>query len=902
MSDHTRRAVNGEAGADRDPPEWFALSAEEVLRRLKSSAEGISDAEAFSRLQRFGSNVLPRGKPLSAARILLRQFANFFILILLAAGALALAVSYLPGESERRLTALFIFGIVLLTVLLSFYQEYRAQKEMRGMENLLAERAVVLRGGRQRSIPVAEIVPGDLLVLAHGQKLPADGRVLESRSLRADESALTGENLPVEKSGAAVPPGTSLAGRASMVFRGTFLVAGTGFAVAVETGARTQIGSIASALRQMPERPTPFQREIGKMSRQMMLLIGGLAGAAAAILLLWLHESPVDVAINAISLAVATVPESLPVVLAFALTLGARRMADRKALIRRLSVVESLGSVDVICSDKTGTLTQNFMQVRRLYAEGRFIRFPPEGEPGEAARELIRAGILCNNAAFETTAEPASFGDPVDNALLAAAGETGWDIGKERGEYPKVDEIPFSSDRKMMTTVHRRGGTLTAFTKGGPGPVVNRCVTIFSDGKEALLDEETRSRLRKTVDDLENDGFYVLAFARRFHTAFSADRAEENLCFLGLQALFNPPHPEAAEAIARARAAGIRVIMITGDSLLAARAVSRRLKLGDRGDEAGNLDGLAPPELRKRLADLDILARATPRTKQKILQALEDSDHFVAMTGDGVNDTIALRQADVGIAMGLHGTDIAKESADMILLDDNFATIVAAVEEGRRIFDNIRKFTNYLLSTSLGEVFVVLLLSLAGFFPLSVKMLLWVNVVTDLIPASALSADPAVPAIMRRRPRRQNEPILNAAIYATIAGSVFRTIIAYGLLFWVGLQLGGVDYARTMLFTSIVLHAFTRIIVVRQLDRLSWRSNPTLLWSYFGAVGLQLLVLYTPLRTVFGVVPLDWRAWAVMAPVVALSSLTGVFMTRWILRLLPLWQSEPRNGAVDSAS
>jgi Ca2+-transporting ATPase len=456
-----------------------------------------------------------------------------------------------------------------------------------------------------------------------------------------------------------------------------------------------------------------------------------------------------------------------------------------------------------------------------------------------------------------------------------------------------VEEIPFSSERRMMTTAHRHAGTLVAFTKGGPGRVVKCCSTMLVRGQEIPLEDKTREDLRKIVEDLENDGFYVLAFARRTHpTGFSPDHAEEAMCFLGLQALFNPPHPEAAEAIAQTHTAGIRVIMITGDSLLAARAIGRRLQLGEQGDEAKNLERLPPEELRGKLKSVDIVARAAPQTKQKILQALEDSGHFVAMTGDGVNDTIALRQADVGIAMGLHGTDIAKESADMILLDDNFATIVAAVEEGRRIFDNIRKFTNYLLSTSLGEVFVVLALSLGGFFPLSAKMLLWINVVTDLIPASALAADPAIPGIMQRRPRRQNEPILNAALYATIAGSILRTFLAYGFLFWIGLRLGGLDYARTMLFTSIVLHAFTRIMVVRQLDNLSWRSNPTLLWSYLAAVGLQLLVLYTPVRDLFGVVPLDWRAWAVMLPVVVLSSIIGIFMTRWILRLLPLWRKE----------
>jgi Ca2+-transporting ATPase len=330
--------------------------------------------------------------------------------------------------------------------------------------------------------------------------------------------------------------------------------------------------------------------------------------------------------------------------------------------------------------------------------------------------------------------------------------------------------------------------------------------------------------------------------------------------------------------------------MITGDNGLTAQAIAGQLGIGTRVVEARQLEGLSRQALSEQLKEIDIVARATPQTKQQVLQALQDAGHFVAMTGDGVNDATALKQSDVGVAMGLRGTDIAKESAAMVLLDDNFSTIVAAVEEGRRIFDNIRKFTNYLLSTSLGEVFVVLMLSIAGYFPLSAKMLLWVNVVTDLIPASALAADPAVPLVMKRRPRRHDEPILNKAIYATIVGSIFRTLIAYGLIFWVGLQFGGVTYARTMLFTSIVLHAFTRVMVVRQLDDLSLWSNRTLLISYLAAVALQLLALYTPLRDLFGIVPLDWRAWIVMFLVVAGSSLAGVYMTRWILKLIPMWE------------
>jgi Ca2+-transporting ATPase len=885
----------GPPGDPLPEPDWHSLEVKEVLERLKTSPAGLSDREASTRRNESGPNDLPLRKPVSPLKILLRQFANFFVWILMFAAFLAFLVSFLPGESNRLATSAFILGIILLTVFLSFYQEYRAQKEMRGMEKLLEDRTTVIRESIRQVVPISEVVPGDILPMMHGQKVPADARVLEARSLRADESALTGESLPVEKTASVVSAGAPLAERSNMVYRGTYLVNGTGLAVAVETGDRTQIGGIASALRRMPERPTPFQVEIGRMSRQMIVLIGALAGLVGAILLFLLHEPPVDVTINAISLAVATVPESLPVVLAFALALGARHMADRRALIRRLAVVESLGSVDVICTDKTGTLTQNRMTVRRLFAEGQLDPFPSDAPLGAATFDLIRCGMLCNDSVPVGSDGSTFQGDPVDNALLAAAVQIGLDIAEERAHCPKVDEIPFSSERRMMTTVHRQSAALVTFTKGGPGRVLKRCATWCRGGKEVPLDGPIRASLRKTIEDLEDDGYYVLAFASRMYpAAHTGGYPEEGLCFLGLQAMIDPPHPEAADAIARAHEAGVRVIMITGDSLLAARAVGRRLKLGNRGEEARTLEELSPAELGERLKGLDLVARATPQTKQKILQALEDSGHFVAMTGDGVNDTIALRQADVGIAMGLHGTDIAKDSADMILLDDNFATIVAAVEEGRRIFDNIRKFTNYLLSTSLGEVFVVLGLSMSGFFPLSARMLLWINVITDLIPASALAADPAVPAIMNRRARRHDEPILNAALYATIAGSVLRTFLAYGFLFWIGLQFGGFEYARSMLFTSVVLHAFTRILVVRQMDNLSWRSNPALLWSYLAAVGLQLLVLYSPLRSLFGVEPLDLRAWAVMIPVVTMSSLTGIFMTRAILRALPLWRAESK--------
>jgi Ca2+-transporting ATPase len=642
----------------------------------------------------------------------------------------------------------------------------------------------------------------------------------------------------------------------------------------------------------MAERPTPFQVEVHKMARQMTLIVGSLAVVVAAILLFVLREPPVDVALNTLSLAVATIPESLPIVLTFALALGARQMATRRAVVRRLSVVESLGSVDTICTDKTGTLTQNLMTVQRLFTDGQVVPALQVRVNDDTQTQVLRAGVLCNEATIEDGESIKIIGDPVDTAMLRTAQQAGLDIERERADLPQVNQIPFSSERKMMTTIHRRNGHFVAFTKGAPGPVIDRCTSCWNRGKLVPFDDTHCQFVRDEVQRLQSEGMYMLALARKeVSSAEATAEAECDMTFLGLQALMDPPRPEAAEAIAQAQGAGIRVVMITGDNGLTAQAVARQLGIGDCVVEARQLEGLSRQALFERMKGIDIVARATPQIKQQVLQALQDAGHFVAMTGDGVNDATALKQSDVGVAMGLRGTDIAKESAAMVLLDDNFSTIVAAVEEGRRIFDNIRKFTNYLLSTSLGEVFVVLALSMAGYFPLSAKMLLWVNVVTDLIPASALAADPVVPHVMKRRPRRHDEPILNKAIYATIAGSIFRTLIAYGLIFWVGLRFGGVTYARTMLFTSIVLHAFTRVMVVRQLDNLSLWSNKALLWSYAAAVGLQLLALYTPLRNLFGIVPLDWRAWAVMIPVVAGSSLAGVYMTRWILKLVPLWEA-----------
>jgi Ca2+-transporting ATPase len=874
-----------------EPSKWYSLEISDIYKQLGTRPSGLIQTEVTDRLSQYGRNEITQGKSISPWRLLIKQFANYFILVLLFASILAFTVSFLPGESERRLTAYFILGITALSVSLSFFEEFRAQKELEALDRLLVFKTSVLRNGIHQQIDSAEVVPGDMMVLTHGQKVPADGRLVEAHSLRTDESALTGESVGVDKSPDPVVPAAPLAERTSMVFASTYITQGAGQAIAVSTGMTTEVGQIAETLGQMVERPTPFQVEVQKLARQMTIIVTALAGVVAVILLFILHEPLIDVALNTLSLAIATIPESLPIVLTFALALGARQMSHRKAVVRRLSVVESLGSVDTICTDKTGTLTQNLMTLQRLYVGGELVEPPLKLVENDVALELLRAGILCNEATISQGGETQIQGDPVDTALVKAAINAGMDIELVRKDNPQVDEIPFNSERKMMTSIHIQNGHQIVITKGAPGPVLSHCSSCREGSQDYPLADQHCQVIQQQVTTLQSQGYYVLGMAsRELAEGEALELAEDSMTFLGLLALIDPPRSGAAEAIARAQGAGIRVVMITGDNGLTAHAIAVTLGIGQRVMDAREMENISVAALSERMKEVDIVARATPQIKQQVLQALQNAGHVVAMTGDGVNDATALKQSDVGVAMGLRGTDIAKESAAMVLLDDNFATIVDAVEEGRRIFDNIRKFTNYLLSTSLGEVFVVLALSISGYFPLSAIMLLWVNVVTDLVPASALAADPAVPHVMKRRPRRHDEPILNKAIYATIIGSILRTLIAYGLIFWVGLQFGGVIYARSMLFTSIVLHAFTRIMVVRQMDSLSLWSNRALLISYAVAVGLQLLALYTPLRTLFGVVALDWRAWAVMVPVMIGSSVVGIYMTRWILKLFPMWE------------
>jgi Ca2+-transporting ATPase len=823
-------------------------------------ARGLDEDEARRRLAAEGPNSLPSAERHGIFALVLHVASEPMFLLLIAAASVYLVL----GDLEE---ALVLAASIVVVLAITVVQERRTERALEALRDLSSPRALVLRGGREMRIAGTEVVRGDLLLLREGDRVPADARLDDAHDLAADESLLTGESVPVDKRAG------------TMVFSGTLVVRGLGRAEVTATGARSELGRIGTSLAAVDSGKTSLEQETARIVRAIAIFALGLC-VVVALLYYATRGDPLGGVLAGLTLAMALLPEEFPVVLTVFLALGAWRISKHGVLTRRMPAIEMLGAATVLCCDKTGTLTENRMAVVEAWTQGAW-RASREWDAREAPL-LETAALACEQDAF----------DPMERAILVAAktgdgplfpgGESASASSANRGPSPK--RYPLSEGFLAVCYGWRTGvrDALLAM-KGAPETVLPLCA----------MADEARDGARAAAEVAARRGLRLLAVARASweREEWPGSVAEARFEFLGFVALADPVRPTVPGAVALARRAGIRVVMITGDNGLTAQAVARQLGIGDCVVEARQLEGLPRQALFERMKGIDIVARATPQIKQQVLQALQDVGHFVAMTGDGVNDATALKQSDVGVAMGLRGTDIAKESAAMVLLDDNFSTIVAAVEEGRRIFDNIRKFTNYLLSTSLGEVFVVLALSMAGYFPLSAKMLLWVNVVTDLIPASALAADPVVPHVMKRRPRRHDEPILNKAIYATIAGSIFRTLIAYGLIFWVGLRFGGVTYARTMLFTSIVLHAFTRVMVVRQLDNLSLWSNKALLWSYAAAVGLQLLALYTPLRNLFGIVPLDWRAWAVMIPVVAGSSLAGVYMTRWILKLVPLWEA-----------
>lgn len=925
----------------------YRLSAAEVVAALGSDAQqGLTDAEAQRRLQEIGYNELAAAAPIPAWRRFLAQFQDTLVILLLIATGVSVVLWFYERESALPYEGIAIFSIVLLNAILGFVQEARAEQAVAALRAMSAAEAQVIRGGQRKRVPARELVPGDLILIEEGDTLPADGRLLQSTALQSAEASLTGESLPVSKEVRPIEEEVGVGDRDNMVFSGTAATYGRGMAVITATAMNTELGKIAGLLQNAPTEITPLQRELDRTGR----LLGGIVLAIAVIVVITIivvegirdFAGIVDILIFGVALAVAAVPEGLPAIVTAVLALGVQRMATRKAIVRKLPAVETLGSANVIASDKTGTLTKNEMTVRTIVtASGRVAvtgtGYAPEGElqPDTVAEEvalqaeltrILRAADLANNAALqEKDGRWTVIGDPTEGALLVAAKKAGLELSDLQQRFERVGEVPFSSERKIMSTVHHdthHEERLIVFSKGAPDILLERCSQELVGNETRPLTDERREAWRTINEGLANEALRTLGIAFRSlphdtqadsHTP--DDAVEHELVFLGLVGMIDPPRDEVKAAVKTAHRAGIRTIMITGDHPKTAAAIATELGIATvaqaiTGAELVKMDQAL---LDKTVAANSVYARVNPEHKLQIVDSLQRQGAVVAMTGDGVNDAPALKRANIGVAMGITGTDVSKEAADMVLLDDNFATIVAAVEEGRSVFSNIQKFLRYLLSSNLGEVFTmffgVLLGRVIGLvgaeagavtLPLLATQILWINLVTDGPPALALGVEPPSGRTMNRPPRPQGTGVITRQMWI---GIVFvGVVMAIGTLFVLDASLPGglipgngtIDYARTMAFTTLMLFQLFNVFNARSDESSVFNnlfSNP-LLW---GAVGLSLflhmLVIYLPpLQAAFATVPLsfmDWILCVIPASMVVVTREIMKFFVRRHNSLLP---------------
>ncbi|WP_292394895.1 cation-translocating P-type ATPase [Methanoculleus sp. UBA303] len=872
----------------RSLPEWHTLSPEEVRRELGTGTAGLSAKDAEERLQRYGENVLREEARETRLQVFLRQFASILIVILI----IAAVVSFFVGEPQD---AAAILIIVVLNALLGFSQEWQAGEAIEALRQMLVQRAVVIRDGKQQEVDASGIVPGDLVVLEMGERVPADISIVEATSLQVDEAPLTGESSPVDKAPGPLPPGTSLAERSNMVFAGTTVVNGRGRGVVVSTGMKTEFGLIAGLSQRVRAEATPLSRQMDILGRDIGLIAIGIAALAVAVGLLQQREF-LEMFLIGVSLAVAVIPEGLPAVVTLTLAIGIKNMMRRNCLIRRLPASETLGAVSVICTDKTGTLTRNEMAVVRVRTPGSEVAvtgtgYAPEGEflrDGSAVnpledpglRQFLRAVLLCNHATLASDDEDGwrIFGTPTEGALVVAAAKAG--LSRE-GAPEAVREFSFNSTRKRMTIIFRENDGDVAYVKGAPEVLLSRSSRLFLDGSVVPITEDLRDTLRRELSEYASRGLRVLGAAYRPLPAgiewlpasigWTAETVEEDLIFLGFAGILDPPRPEAAEAIRLCRSAGIDVIMITGDNPLTAYAIAQELGLSSEGALTGaDLETMGDEELERRLRATKVLSRVTAEHKLRVIDILSREKAVIAMTGDGVNDAPALKKASIGIAMGIKGTDVAKESSDMVLVDDNFASIVAGVEEGRREYDNIARFTRYLLSSNVGELVAIVGGLLMGLPLILIPVqILWINLITDGLTALALGLEPAEQDVMQRRPRDPDESILTR--------SAFLVILILGI--WLGLLtiyvFSGLyevdlDRARTMAFTGLIIFELYNVLNFRSfrfpLHRIGFFSNPTLLYAILGSLALQVLVVYVPVLQAFlGTASLTLADWGLLA-------------------------------------
>ncbi|MBB1473238.1 HAD-IC family P-type ATPase [Luteimonas sp. MC1782] len=900
---------------------WHARSHEEVLAVLSASAAGLAGGEARRRLTAHGRNELPPPRPVPAWRRLLRHFNDPLILFLLAAAVLALALGHV-------IDAAVIAMVVLINASVGFVQEGRAEEAMSALRAMLAATARVIRDGARVTLPVAELVPGDVLLLEAGDRVPADARVLRCRGVRVDEAVLTGESVPVDKSPAPVAATADLGARACMLYSGTLVASGQASAVVVATGQATEVGRIGTLLGGVEAQTTPLLQQMSQFGRRFTLLALLMAAALFAFAVLVRAYPWLDALMIVVALAVGLVPESLPAVITITLAIGVRRMAARHAIIRRLPAVETLGATSVICTDKTGTLTRNEMTVNLLvsaagrvavggggYAPHGTVVADSGGDQAKAGGERIaRIGLLCNDARLH--GEDGRWwidGDPMDGALLALAGKAGLDATAVRGLHPRLDEVPFDAAYRFMATLHAdvEGAGALLCVKGAPEQVLALSAgQVDADGNVAPL---RAAAWQQEVDSAGAEGRRVLGFAaaRLTHVPGAFAVADvRDLVFAGIAGFIDPPRDEAIQAVADCRSAGIAVKMITGDHAATARAIARQLALSDdpqvvTGHALDDVDDAALAALAERA---DVFARSSPEHKLRIVRALQSRGHTVAMTGDGVNDAPSLKQADIGIAMGNKGTEAAREASGMVLADDNFASIAAAVHEGRAVYDNIRKVVAWTLPTNGGEALAVTLAIAFGWvLPMTAPQILWINMVLTITLGLALAFEPPEPGVMRRPPRSRAAPLVSPfMLWRIVLVSLLFSAGAFGIFTWA--QRRGLDVAtaRTMVVNVFCVMEIFYLFSVRYLHGSSlslrgFRGTPAVLWAVAAVVVAQLAFTYLPwMHHLFDSRPLPLLEGVVIVLVgVALGLLLEV--EKWLLRRLDLFE-ELRPAAADRPS
>jgi len=878
--------------------QWWQLDIKEAVGSLSSDlTNGLSFNEAAERLKKYGPNELQATHRTSPWALLLEQFKNVLIIILFVATVLS---AFLGHNVE----AIAIAVIVLFAVLLGFVQEYRAERAIEALQQMAAPMASVIRHGREADIPSRELVPGDVILLRAGYKIPADARLFEAVNLQIDEAALTGESVPVEKHTVSIDhPNLALGDRRNIAYAGTVATYGRARALVVATGMNTEFGKIAQMLQTVETGRTPLQENLDKVGR--MLAWSAFVIVAIIVALGLLRGQPfIEMLIFGIALAVAVVPEALPAVVTISLAIGVQRMVRRHALMRRLPAVETLGSISVICSDKTGTLTKDEMTVRKVYVAGRMLDvsgagYEPQGqfsqdgapfEPSTALKQLLQSATLSSDAHIcQLDGRCGIKGDPTEGALVVAAAKAGLDKADLDARFPRINEIPFTSESKRMTTLHTTQHGAIAYSKGAPEVVLDSCVLQFTDDGETSLDAAGKRSILEMARRMASEALRVLAVASKSNATL--ETAEREMSFLGLIGMIDPPRPEVKAAVQTCENAGIKAVMITGDHPITAQAIARELgilKTGRvvTGDE---LEAMTDASLEQEVPNIEVYARVSPSHKLRVVTALQKKGHIVAMTGDGVNDAPALKKADIGIAMGITGTDVSKEAAAMTLTDDNFASIVAAVEEGRGIFGNIKKYLMYLLSSNMGEIGLMGAAMLAGIpLPLSAVQILYVNLATDGLPAMALAVDPPEADLMRRKPRNPRTGIFTRPVVALmVAGGLWSTVVNLGLFVWMLHSGRSLEEAMTMTFVSLVLIQFFKAYNFRS-DRHSVINQPfankwlnlAVLWELL----LLLLIVYVPfLHRPFGTYSLTLVDWIIII-IVTITISPVLELVKWLER------------------